>query len=570
MNNKKITKKNLVSLVTANLKPAITVAIVSIPLSIALSIASGAGPVPGIITGFWATIIAGIFGGSSFNVVGPAGALTSILFAVAAGSIVGITGPWILPILAVTSGLMILLAYFLKGEKYLKYIPSSVVLGFSAGVAVSIASTQIKEAFGLTFVKTHGEVLRDVFILLQNIALSDWITFSVFLVGFIFLLLWKKYVKSFPGVIPLVIAGIAFGFFTRDTSLAIHIPTIADRYQNLHFSLFAFPPVSDLTRIFQNLETLLGVIKISALIAVVAILETLITARVADKLTGTRFNENKEMKGLALANIVSGFMGGLPATGVFVRTGLNIKSGAKHSMAAIITGILTGIGAIVFFPALQFIPMAIIAAILYMTALGLIEVSHFKNMLKNSREDFLIAMVVAVLILIFDAGIAIGVGSLIALILFIEKTSNGNAELLLNLNGELVKKTTSGKINLIKQDYDTVVYSIAGFCSYLDAQTHTNRLLKMVKNNPHLHTIVLRMRNIYHFDTDAIESIAYAIRELEKRNIRVAIASCSQDLESRLTSCCNYKEFDALKEKGLFFLKSSIAVEYFKGKAIGA
>lgn len=561
MSEEKKSKKDLWSLVLANLKPAITVAIVSIPLSIAISIASGAGPVPGVITGFWATIIGGVLGGSKYNVMGSAGALTSILFIVAGGSIAGKSGPWILPILAMGAGLFILLAYFFKGEKYLKYIPSSVVLGFSAGVAVSIASTQIKEAFGLTFVHTHGEVLRDVFILLKNIMLSDWMTFSVFFSGFVFLLIWKRYVKAVPGVIPLVLIGIALGFFTRETYLAAHIPTIADRYENLHFTLFAFPALSDLARIFGDFSLLLGVFKVSGLIAIIAILETLITARVGDKITGTRFNESKEMKGLAFANMASGFMGGLPATGVFVRTGLNIKSGATHNAAAVIAGVLTGLGAIILFPALKFIPMSIIAAILYMTALGLIEVSHFKNMWKNSREDFLIAMAVAFLILVFDAGIAIAAGGLMALILFIEKTSNGNAELLLNLNGKLVEKTTSGKMDLIKHDYDTIVYSIAGFCSYLDAQTHANRLLKMAKKNKHLHTIVLRMRNIYYFDMDAIESIAFAIRELEKKNIRVAVASCSEDLESRLTHCRNYREFSSLKRKGLFFPKSSIAVE---------
>ncbi|MCK9378963.1 MAG: SulP family inorganic anion transporter [Candidatus Moranbacteria bacterium] len=568
MDIKKGSKKRLISLVSVNLRPAITVAIVSIPLSIALSIASGAGPVPGIITGFWATIIAGFFGGSRYNVVGPAGALTSILFAVVAGSIVGISGPWVLPILAITSGLMILLAYFLKGERYLKYIPSSVVLGFSAGVAVSIAATQIKEAFGLTFVHTEGEVLKDIFTLLGNISSSDWITFAVFFVGLAFLLIWRKVVKNIPGIIPLVFAGIAFGFFTRGTALAQHIPTIADRYQNLHFSLFSLPSFSNFSQMFGNIQSFLGIIEVSALIAVVAILETLITARVADKITSTRFNESKEMRGLALANIVSGIMGGLPATGVFVRTGLNIKSGATHRISSIIIGLLTGIGAIIFFSALKFIPMATIAAILYITALGLIEVSQFKNMWKASREDFFIAMTVAVLILVFDAGIAIGVGSLIALILFIEKTSNGNAELLLNLNGKLIERTITGKMNFIKSDYDTIVYSIAGFCSYLDAQTHTGRLLKMVKDNPRLHTVVLRMRNIYYFDIDAIESIAYAIKELEKKNIRVAIASCSEDLEKRLVGNCAYKAFDSLKEKGMFFPKSSIAIESLKVKSV--
>jgi SulP family sulfate permease len=554
-------KKEWQKLIMKNLRSGVTVAIVSIPLSIALSIASGAGPVPGIITGFWATVMAGIFGGSRYNVVGPAGALTSILFAVTAGSIVGVTGPWILPILAILSGLFILLAYFVKGEKYLKYIPSSVVLGFSAGVAISIAATQIKEAFGLTAVHTHGEVLRDVFILLQHIALSDWITFAVFLAGFVFLLVWKKFITFLPGVIPLVIMGIIFGVVTRDTSLAVHIPTIADRYQDLHFSLFAFPSMTDVISIFHNFQTLLDIVKVAALVAVVAILETLITARVANKITNTRFDESKEMKGLALANIVSGVMGGLPATGVFVRTGLNIKSGATHATSSIIAGVLTGIGAIVFFSALKFIPMAIIAAILYMTALGLIEVGHFKNMWKGSRKDFVIAMTVAILILIFDAGIAIGVGSVIALILFIEKTSSGKVEILLNTKGELVGKVTSDRIVTITQEYDTVVYSISGFCSYLDAQTHADCLFQLAKQNDKLHTIILRMRNVYHFDVDAIEAIAYAIRELEKKHVQVAVASCSQELENRLTGCQMYRDFDALKEKGLFFPKSSIAVK---------
>ncbi|MFA5994368.1 MAG: SulP family inorganic anion transporter [Parcubacteria group bacterium] len=557
-------KQEWQKLILKNLRAGVTVAVVSIPLSIALSIASGAGPVPGIITGFWATVVAGIFGGSRYNVVGPAGALTSILFAVTAGSIVGVTGPWILPILAMLSGLFILLAYFLKGEKYLKYIPSSVVLGFSAGVAISIAATQIKEAFGLTAVHTHGEVLQDVFILLRHIASSDWITFAVFFAGFIFLLVWKKFITVLPGVIPLVVIGIILGVVTRDTSLAVHIPTIADRYQNLHFSLFAFPAMADIAKLFHNFQALLGVIKVAALVAIVAILETLITARVADKITGTRFDESKEMKGLAIANIVSGVMGGLPATGVFVRTGLNIKSGATHATSSIIAGTLTGVGAIVFFSALKFIPMAIIAAILYMTALGLIEVGHFKNMWKGSRKDFVIAMTVAILILIFDAGIAIGVGSVIALILFVEKASDGKVEILLNSNGELVGKATSDKMAAITQEYDTIVYSISGFCSYLDAQTHANRLFYLAKQNAKLHTVILRMRNVYHFDVDAIEAIAYAIGALEKKNVRVAVASCSQELENRLTGCRMYRDFDALKEKGLFFPKSSVAVQMLK------
>lgn len=559
-------KKELWPVVAKNLKPAITVAIISIPLSIAISIASGAGPAPGIITGFWATIVAGLFGGSHYNVVGPAGALTSILFAVTVGSISGIIGAWILPLLAITSGLIILLVYFVKGEKYLKYIPSSVTYGFASGVAISIAITQIREAFGLTFIQATGEALVDVYHVFQNISAADWMTFTVFFAAFLFLLLWKKFVKTVPGVLPLTVCGALLGFFTRNTELAAHIPTIADRYQNLSFTLFSLPSLSDWGQLLHNPSMLTGILKISVIIAVIGILETLITARVGDKLTNTRFDQNKEVKGLALANMASGVMGGLPATGVFVRTGLNIKSGATHRSAPIITGVLTGLGAVLFFPALKYIPMPIIAAILYMTAIGLIEVSHFKNMWKFARTDFIIATTVGALILVFDAGIAIAVGSAMALILFIEKTSNGNAEVLLNLKGEFVGRTTGNKLRLTTKDFDTVVYSIAGFCSYLDAQRHADRLLRLVKKNKNFHTLILRMRNIHYFDNDAMEALDYVIGELRKKNIRVAVASCSDDLEAALVNNHTFKQFEQLKKENSFFSKSSIAIKYFQEK----
>lgn len=412
MNLEKIKK-----LVGENLKSGVTVACVSLPLSIAIAIASGSTPQAGIITGFWATIIAAMFGGSKFNVIGPAGALTSVLFAATVAPSIGLSADVILPILAIFSGLIIFLVYILGLDKYVKLIPEVVVHGFAGGVAFVIASTQLREAFGIahTF-KPTGEFIHDIQSIFLNLPNTYIPTLICFVLFFAFLLLWKKYVKSIPGVIPATILGIVFGYFAKNISDLLslkNILTVGDKYGDLKLSLINFFNFGDLNLVFADSVIFLAVLKVAAVVALISILETLITAKIGDSLTKTEFNPKKETFGLALSNVVSGFVGGLPATGVFIRTGLNIKSGATHNISSVIAGLVTGLGAVFLMPLFQFIPMSVIAAMLMMTAIGLIDVSHFRHLFQHNRFEFLIGIITVILVIVLDPAIAVLAGILL-------------------------------------------------------------------------------------------------------------------------------------------------------------
>jgi SulP family sulfate permease len=344
-------------------------------------------------------------------VVGPAGALTSVLFAASVSPEIGIPVNIILPVLAIFSGIIIFIVYVLGLDKYVKLIPEVVVHGFAGGVAFVIASTQLAQAFGIasTF-KATGEFLEDIHSLIINLPKLNIATFLCFLFFFSFLLWWKKNIKAVPGVIPATFMGVIFGFFSKSFDFTSTILTVGDKYGELKLSLINFFNLADFSLVFSSGIIFFAVLKVAGVVALISILETLITAKIGDSLTGTTFNAKKETFGLAISNIFSGFMGGLPSTGVFIRTGLNIKSGATHNTSAIICGLLTGLGAVFLMPLFKFVPMSVIAAMLMMTAIGLIDVSHFKHLFKHSRFEFAVGMITILLVIVADPAIAVCVG----------------------------------------------------------------------------------------------------------------------------------------------------------------
>lgn len=413
--NLKLDKKEKIKkLIKENFKSGITVALVSVPLSIAIAIASGATPQAGIITAFWATIIASMFGGSRYNVVGPAGALTSVLFAATVSPSIGIDPNILLPTIAMLSGLMIFLVYILKFDKYVKLIPEVVVHGFAGGVAFVIAATQLKEAFGLGAVyKSSGEFLHDMERLISNLPYTQVATFLTFIFFFVFLIVWKKNVKNIPGVLPATVLGILFGLLTKEFEFTKQILTVGDKYGEMSLALINFYSFQVAETIFSNTGVFFALLKVSLVVCVISILETLITAKIGDSLTKTTFNPKKETFGLSLANFFSGLAGGLPATGVFIRTGLNIKSGATHNISSTICGLATGLGAIFLMPLFKYIPMSVISSMLMMTALGLIDVSHFKHLFKHNSFEFVVGVVTVVLVVVTDPLVAVASGALL-------------------------------------------------------------------------------------------------------------------------------------------------------------
>lgn len=548
-------KATITKNISLNWKSALTVAFISVPLSIALSIASGAGPLPGLIAGIWGTLIGSFLIGSDYNILGAAGALTTVLFAATLTAPLGL-GASVLPLLALFTGAIVALVWFLKLDRFLYYIPSSVMYGFAAGVAILIAASQLFDATGLSKLSRTGHFLGDIEKFVANTALvhtPSLIVFGAFLAG---ILIWKKYIKKIPAVIPAAVVGIIFGYLEA-TYFPLEIFSLQDKFGTIAATLM-LPVAWDSLRIIladhAALKTILGV---SGLIALIAVLETLITAKLGDKLTKTESSSSRELFGLALSNIGSGIMGGLPTTGVFIRTGANIKAGATHRTSGILAALFTALIALLVLPFFSFIPMAVIAAILVNTALGLLEVDKFQEYWHHEKESFGLAVLVALVTIFHDAGLAVGVGAIVALFLFASKVAHGRFDVIWNYTDGSTEEVRSEKILSIPTNKKIafVSYSIAGNIGYIDASRHYANLKRIAQTD--VPAVIIRFKNLFSIDFEGVEALVDAVQELERKNVTVLISSTSPHITEDLTA---FPVFKKLQEKGHFTKKTSDAI----------
>ncbi len=547
----------ILPLTRENWKSGITVALISIPLSIALSIASGAGPIPGLVTGIWATLIASIFGGSNYNIIGAAGALTTTLFAATLIAPLGL-GALILPVLAILVGLIILVIWILGADRFLYYIPSSVMYGFAGGVAFLIAASQLFDATGLSALKRTGTFLGDISLFIANRSGTDMHTIGAFLIFLAGILFLKKFFKAVPAVIPISILGIIFGFIETRYVSGIDLITIGDKFGAFSGALIAVVPWSSIPSLFKP-EYLIPLLKVSGIIALIAVLETLITAKIGDKITRTQSSSRKELLGLALANIGSGAMGGLPATGVFIRTGANIKAGATHRMSATIAAVVTAIVALIVIPAFSYLPVAVIAAILMNTALGLIETEKFKEFWHQEKTSFCIAILVASITVLEDAGIGVLVGALLSLLIFADRVSHGRFDMILNYKDGTKEDQRGAKILHLPHDKEITVatYSIAGSLGYIDSERHSGNL-RHLAHAKNVDQVIIRLRDLFTLDIEGSEVLAEAIKELEHRGKLVYISSANPYVKSQIEKM---PEAQGLISAGRFCGKTSEALQ---------
>lgn len=542
--------------VSQNWKSGLTVAFISVPLSIALSIASGAGPLPGLIAGIWGTLIGSIFIGSSYNIIGAAGALSTVLFAAVLSAPLGL-GASVLPLLALFTGAIIFIIWILKLDRYLYYIPSSVMYGFAAGVAILIAASQLFDATGLSKLARTGHFLGDIEKFLANTELvhkPSVLVFAAFLAG---ILTWKKYVKKIPAVIPAAVIGIIFGYLEA-TYFSLDIFSLQDKFGSITATLMLPVAWDGLRAIIADHALLVSVLKVSGIIALIAVLETLITAKLGDKLTKTESSSSRELFGLALANVGSGAMGGLPTTGVFIRTGANIKAGATHRTSGVLAAIFTGIIALVVLPFFSYIPMTVIAAMLVNTALGLLETEKFMEYWHHEKESFGLAILVALITIFHDAGLAVAVGAVLALFLFASKVSHGRFDVIWNFVDGTQKELRSCRTLEIPTDKKLafVSYSIAGNIGYIDANRHYTNLKQLAKSNG-TPVVILRFKNLFSVDFEGTEALVEAVKELESNNVKVYISSVSSHIKEELLAFPVFKDLNA---HGFFTERTSDAI----------
>ena len=500
-----------------NWKSGLTVALVSIPLSLSLAVASGASPETGLVTAVWAGLLAGIFASSNYNIIGPAGALTGVLALFAFEE-----GPELLPSLAIVSGIFILIAYFIKLHRYMVLIPRSVMVGFSTGVAILIAISQLKSVLGLHNTESAAEPIENLKIIFGHIDQTDITTFLVFLFGVILLWVFSKLIPKIPPAIFIAPIGIFFGYLMVTGNLPFETLLLKQKYTNLNLELFAFT---------KNFSVNKAVLITGASVAFIAILETLISAKIAGNMTKTRFDSKKELLGLSLANIGSGLFGGLPATGVFVRTGLNVKSGATHRTSQTIQAVVVAIISVLLFTTFTYIPLAVIASILIFASVKMLEIKDMKKYWKYSKKDFIVAILVVVLMVGVDSVVGLLAGTVLALLYFVENFSKGHFDITRNRGNEFIDRLYEGDFEKFNESVDVVVYSFKGSLTYVNGETHKDRIHEKIDL---FSTIILRMRELGHLDHDGLEILYEIIEELENNNKKIFITGLSPEVKESM------------------------------------
>ncbi|MEK7588401.1 MAG: SulP family inorganic anion transporter [Patescibacteria group bacterium] len=535
-------KEQILNNIKINLKSGITVSLISIPLSVSLAVASDATPLIGIITAIWAGLIASLFGGSNFNIVGPTGALSGII-----ATYVILHGIGGLPVLTILVGLFVLIAYFLRLEKYLILIPSSVIHGFTLGVAFIIGLGQLNFALGLEGLVKHESFLSNLFESIKHIGNTSFVSLIIFFIFLLGLLLFKKFTPKMPGAIILAPVGILLGYLSQANIIPFAVQTLGGKFGDINFSFFLKPHFEFS---FYMLET-------AAVIALIAILETMLSAKIADGMTKTKYNERKEMLGLGLANIVSGIVGGMPATAALARTSLNIKTGANHKTSGVISVVSIALISALLLGYFKYIPLAVIAAILVVVAMGMIEREHYEKLWKYEKNGFYISLFVAFITVIVDPIYGILLGVSVALLIFINRISHGHFELRVNKFQEGIIDSDSGtKLKEIEEDADVLLYSFRGKLCYINSRAHLKRF---EENLVKYKVIILRFREVYFIDTDGVEALDEIIDIIEGRGQKVILTGVDQNAVDLLEQLSvGYKR---LRFKGLVFEKAEQALK---------
>lgn len=385
----------------------LTVAVVALPLSMALAIASGASPDKGLTTAVIAGLLISFLGGSRVQIGGPTGAFVVVVFNVIAQH--GYDG---LILATMMSGLILLAAGYARMGQIIKFIPHPVVTGFTAGIAVIIASSQVKDFLGLGIDSVPADFIPKWMSYFDAIDTLNLATLGIGTAALFIIIALRRFAPKLPGYLIAVVLSAAF-------VALFHIPveTIGSRFPDIQTGLpLPQPPTWDFAKLKDVLPS-------AFTIAFLAGVESLLSAVVADGMTGYKHRSNQELVGQGFANIASSLFGGMPATGAIARTATNIKAGAKTPMAGIFHALFLLLFMLFAMDVMAFIPMAALAAILFIVAWGMSEIEHFMHIFRLSRTDRAVMVLTFLLTVMVDLTVAIGVGVTLACLLFMKHMS---------------------------------------------------------------------------------------------------------------------------------------------------
>ena len=388
----------------------IIVAIIALPLSIALALASGVGPEQGLYTAIVAGFIISFLGGSRVQIAGPTAAFATIVAGIVAKN--GMSG---LALATVLAGVILILMGLLRLGSLIRFIPYTITTGFTAGIAVTILVGQIKDFLGLTYPKgtVTIETMEKVKAIVQNIQTINIQALIVGVVCLAILIIWPYISEKIPGSLIAVIVGILMVRF-----LKMNVNTIGDLYTiSNKLPAFAMPDFS--------LGMIRSVASDAVTIAILAAIESLLSCVVADGMINSHHRSNMELIAQGAGNIGSALFGGIPATGAIARTAANIKNGGRTPIAGIVHSIVLVLVLVLLMPLAALIPMPTIAAILFMVAYNMCQWRTFVHLCKTSpKSDIVVLVVTFVLTVVFDLVVAIEIGMIMACVLFMKRMSD--------------------------------------------------------------------------------------------------------------------------------------------------
>jgi len=499
---KNYSRKQLISDIVAG----VIVAIIALPLSIALAIASGVSPEKGLYTAIVAGFVIAALGGSNVNISGPTAAFATIVAGIVAQF--GTSG---LVIATIMAGLMLILMGIFRLGSLIKYIPYTITTGFTSGIALTIVIGQVKDFLGLTYpAGTHNiETVEKVEAIFKNIGSFNWQALLVGLIGLAILIVWPKISKKIPGSLIAVVVGVVIVKVFK-----LNVNTIGDLYTiSRDLPAFSLPEID-----FASLGDL---VPSAFTIAILAAIESLLSCVVSDGMIGDRHNSNTELIAQGAGNIASGLFGGIPATGAIARTAANVKNGGRTPIAGMVHAAVLLLILVVLMPYAAWIPMPIIAAILFMVAYNMCEWRQFVSICRTAPlSDILVLVLTFVLTVAFDLVVAIEFGMLAAVILFMKRMADVTHIRPWTKADELAQ-TDGGRLKEIPEK--TAVYEINGPMFFATSDKYS-----AIPLQDGVKVLILRMRNVPSLDVSAMRSLTSVYKICREQNVTLLLSHVNE------------------------------------------
>lgn len=499
----------------------IVVGIVALPLAIAFGIASGVSPTVGLITAIIGGFLVSACGGNSVQIGGPTGAFIVIVYSIIQNY--GLQG---LAIATLMAGLILILLGLFHLGTVIKFIPYPIVVGFTSGIALTIFSTQINDFFGLGLKDVPSDFLSKWGVFISNFGNIDLPTLGVGVVSLMIIILTPKISKKLPGSLIAIIIVTALVYFLKEAMPGMNVETIGDRFGNL-------PTDIPQPQGFELSMNTINILLPSAFtIAILCAIESLLSATVADGVTGSHTNSNTELIGQGIANVVVPFFGGIPVTGAIARTMTNITNGGRTPVAGIIHTVVLLMIFLFLMPLINLVPMSCLAAVLIVVSYNMSGWRTVVGIFKAPKSDVSVLIVTFLLTVIFDLTIAIEIGLLLAVILFLRRVMENTEIKVYSEQLDVAEGTEATQHEVLDVAPGVSVYEIDGPFFFGVATKFDEMMRSTLGAKPVVR--IIRMRKVPFIDATAVHNLELLIKSSQSEGIHIVLSGVNPQVRQTL------------------------------------